>query len=160
MGFESPSGGKHGTVKGAEVGTGQRVKGVGNAARTAKAGKRKKDRVVAEVSKTLVAGQTKSVGFASSSQMDRNPGKVRSPRQVGQVEEFDGRSARIETGAHFPNSELPPHETFDERSARIETGAHFLNSTASFQPLGHSGSFNSVVHQASSRQQGGSPNSP
>ena len=154
VGFESPSGGKHGTVKGAEVGTGQRVKGVGNATRTAKAGKRKKDRVVAEVSKTLVAGQTKSVGFASSSQMGRNPGKVRSPGQVGHVEDFDGRSARIETGAHFPNSEwtgdeafdgcsarietgahflkseFPPHETLDERSARIETGAHFLNSAS------------------------------
>ena len=128
VGFESPSGGKHGTVKGAEVGTDQRVKGVGNAARTAKAGKRKKDRVVAEVSKTLVAGQTKTVGFASSSQMDRNPGKVRSLGQVGQVEEFDGRSSRIETGAHFPNSEWTGDEAFDGRSARIETRAHFLNS--------------------------------
>ena len=128
VGFESPSGEKHGTVKGAEVGTGQRVKGEGNAARTAKAGKRKKDRVVAEVSKTLVAGQTKSVCFASSSQVGRNPRKVRSPGQVGHVEEFDGRSARIETRAHFLNSELPRHEAFDERSARIETGAHFLKS--------------------------------
>ena len=38
--------------------------------------------------------------------------------------EANPAGARIETGAHFPNSEIQRHKRFDERSARIETGAH------------------------------------